>query len=159
MAETFAGLAGNETVMIRGASLWRGLLITLCSLFDRQLLKTYCLPGAMPALETEEWERQCSCSPGATGMEEWCELRLKTDGKFSLMAAEQKRTGGRESRQVGNSCLNSREKWCKPGLWRVMVDGNGRASWAREKIKEAGPREGSLPTASDCIHPCLAWRW
>lgn len=54
MAETFAGLAGNETVMIRGASLWRGLLITLCSLFDQQLLKTYCWPGAMPALETEK---------------------------------------------------------------------------------------------------------
>lgn len=28
MAETFAGPVGNEIVMIRGASLWRGLLIT-----------------------------------------------------------------------------------------------------------------------------------
>ena len=54
MADTFAGLAGNETVMIRGASLWRDLLIILGSLFDQQLLKTYCLPGAMPVLETEE---------------------------------------------------------------------------------------------------------
>lgn len=34
---------------------------------------------------------------GATDMEEWCELRLKTDGKFRLLAEG---IGGRESRQV-----------------------------------------------------------
>lgn len=56
MAETFAGLAGNETddqegQLVEGA-------YALCSLFDQQLLKTYCWP-AMPATGDRRVERQC----------------------------------------------------------------------------------------------------
>ena len=54
VAETFGGLAGNEAVAIRWARLWRGLHITLCSVFNQHLLKTSYVPGAMPALVIDE---------------------------------------------------------------------------------------------------------
>lgn len=79
--------------------MWRVLLITLCSLFDQQLLKTYCWPGAI-----QHWRQKSEKKTVFLLSRSWtwrsrCELRLKTDGKFRLLA-EDWRQGVQTGREI-----------------------------------------------------------